>query len=118
MKLSDLLNEAFDVDFGQYIILDHTRPGHQWSADTKKDIIDAIMANSIKEWQVVEAETHDILADWRNDSILDGKITPKDESFNRIKELMFDVDDDMPDHAPFPKVKADMEVVDPAFDAE
>ena len=111
MKLSDLLNEAFDVDFGQYIILDHTRPGHQWSADTKKDIIDAIMANSIKEWQVVEADTRDILADWRNDSILDGKITPKDESFNRIKELMFDVDDDMPNHAPFPKVQADMEII-------
>ena len=118
MKLSDLLNEAFDVDFGQYIILDHTRPGHQWSADTKKDVIDAIMVNAIKEWQVVEADTRDILADWRNDSILHGKITPKDESFSRIKELMFDVHDDMPDHAPFPKVKADMEVVDPALDAE
>jgi hypothetical protein len=118
MKLSDLLNEAFDVEFGQYIILDHTRPGHQWSADTKKDIIDAIMANSIKEWQVVEADTSDILADWRNDSILDGKITPKDESFSRIKELMFDIGDDMPDHAAFPKVKADMEVVDPALDSE
>ena len=118
MKLSDLLNEAFDVDFGQYIILDHTRPGHQWSADTKKDIIDAIMANSIKEWQVVEADTRDILADWRNDSILHGKITPKDETFSRITELMFDVNDDMPDHAAFPKVKADMEVVDPALDLE
>ena len=111
MKLSDLLNEAFDVDFGQYIILDHTRPGHQWSADTKKDIIDAIMANSIKEWQVVEADTHDILADWRNDSILDGKITPKDESFSRIKELMFDIGDDIPEHAAFPKVQADMEII-------
>ena len=44
MRIFDLLNEAFDVDFGQYIILDHTRPEHQWSADTKKDIIDAIMA--------------------------------------------------------------------------
>ena len=118
MKLSDLLNEAFNVDFGQYIILDHTRPGHQWSADTKKDIIDAIMANSIKEWQVVEADTRDILADWRNDSILHGKITPKDESFSRIKELMFDVNDDIPDHAAFPKIKADMEVVDPALDLE
>ena len=111
MKLSDLLNEAFDVDFGQYIILDHTRPGHQWSADTKKDIIDAIMANAIKEWQVVEADTHDILADWRNDSILDGKITPKDESFSRIKELMFDIGDDIPEHAAFPKVQADMEII-------
>ena len=118
MRIFDLMNEAFDVDFGQYIILDHTRPGHQWSADTKKDIIDAIMANSIKEWQVVEADTQDILADWRNDTIIHGKITPKDESFNRITELMFDINDDMPAHAPFPKVKADMEVVDPDLDSE
>ena len=69
------------------------------------------MANAIKEWQVVEADTRDILADWRNDSILHGKITPKDESFNRIKELMFDVNDDLPAHASFPKVQPDMEII-------
>ena len=43
--------------------------------------------------------------------VLDGKITPKDESFNRIKELMFDVNDDLPAHASFPKVQPDMEII-------
>jgi hypothetical protein len=112
MRFYDLLNEAFDVEFAQYIVIDHSRPEHQWSADTKKDVVDVILTNSIKEWQVVEADTQDILADWRNDSILHGKITPKDPTYDRISELMFSVNDDLPDHSSFPKVKADMEIVD------
>ena len=47
-----------------------------------------------------------------------GTITPIDKTYDRIKELMFDMDDDVPDHAPFPKVKADMEVVDPEYEDE
>jgi hypothetical protein len=118
MRIFDLMNEAFDVDFGQYIVRDLARPDRSWSADTKKDVIDAIMANAIKKWQVIEADSEDILADYHHDSILNGKITPKDKTFNRIQELMFSVEDDTPDHAPFPKVQVDMEVVDPALDSE
>jgi len=116
MKVFDLLNEAFEDEPIQYIVLDHTRPGHEWSADTKKDIIDAIMVNGVKEWQVVDPETEEIIADWRNDSILSGRITPKDKTFNRIKELMFSAEDDQPNLEPFPKVKVDMEVVDPEME--
>ena len=46
------------------------------------------------------------------DTIYSGTITPKDKSLERVKELMFTVKDDLPDHSTFPKVKADMEIVD------
>ena len=118
MKVFDLLNEALDDEFGQYLVRDIARPDHTWSADTTKDVINAIMANAIKKWQVIEADSEDILADYHHDSILNGKITPKDKPFNRIQELMFSVEDDTPDHAPFPKAKVDMEVVDPDLDSE
>ena len=116
MKVFDLLNEALTTEMipTQYIVIDRSFPDRRYIADTKKDIVDAIMANAIKHWQVIEADDEEVIADSDHDTILHGTITPIDKTYDRIKELMFDMGDDVPDHAPFPKVKADMEVVDPA----
>lgn len=113
MKLNDLLNETMqEEEETQYIVLDVSRPGRSWIADSKKDVVDAIMTNAIKQWQVLEAGSDEIIADYHHDTIYSGTITPKDKSFNKIKELMFSVEDDLPNHSAFPKVKADMEVID------
>ena len=116
MNVFDLLNEALPTEMipTQYIVIDRSFPDRRYIADTKKDIVDAIMANAIKHWQVIEADDEEVIADSDHDTILHGTITPIDKTYDRIKELMFDMGDDVPDHAPFPKVKADMEVVDPA----
>ena len=113
MKLNDLLNEAIEEEEEtQYIVLDVARPGRSWIADSKKDVVDAIMTNAIKQWQVLEAGDDEIIADYHHDTIYSGTITPKDKSLERVKELQFTVKDDLPDHSAFPKVKADMEIVD------
>jgi hypothetical protein len=113
MKLNDLLNETIqEEEETQYIVLDVARPGRSWIADSKKDVVDAIMTNAIKKWQVLEAGSDDIIADYHHDTIYSGTITPKDKSLDKIKELMFSVDDDLPDTSAFPKVKADMEVLE------
>ena len=120
MKVFDLLNEALPTEMipTQYIVIDRSFPDRRYIADTKKDVVDAIVANAIKKWQVIEADDEEIIADSDHDTILHGTITPIDKTNDRIKELMFDMDDDVPDHAPFPKVKADMEVVDPEYEDE
>ena len=120
MKVFDLLNEALPTEMipTQYIVIDRSFPDRRYIADTKKDIVDAIMANAIKHWQVIEADDEEVIADSDHDTILHGTITPIDKTYDRIKELMFDMDDDVPDHAPFPKVKVDMEVVDPEWEDE
>ena len=113
MKLNDLLNETIqEEEETQYIVLDVARPGRSWIADSKKDVVDAILTNAIKQWQVLEAGDDEIIADYHHDTIYSGTITPKNKSLDKIKELMFSVSDDLPDHAAFPKVKADMEVIE------
>ena len=113
MKFNDLLNETIqEEEETQYIVLDVARPGRSWIADSKKDVVDAILTNAIKQWQVLEAGDDEIIADYHHDTIYSGTITPKDKSLERVKELMFSVKDDLPDHSAFPKVKVDMEIVD------
>ena len=113
MKLNDLLTETIqEEEETQYIVLDVSRPGRSWIADSKKDVVDAILTNAIKQWQVLEAGDDAIIADYHHDTIYSGTITPKNKSLDKIKELMFSVSDDLPNHAAFPKVKVDMEVIE------
>ncbi len=114
MKLNDLLTEMIDdqKETKGYIVRDLARKKNSWKADTKKDIINAIMANAIIKWQIQSVDTDEILADYQDHSILSGNIVSRNKAFEKIKELVFSNKDDIPNHEKLPRSKMDMEIVD------